>query len=285
MKRTIILLSVIWYSGLSGVSCQDTGGWFSVNEAGPKVWVIGDHGADNIYLVEGADSAMLIDTGLGTADLSGFISRLTSRPLIVVNTHGHPDHSGSNYQFSKVYIHPADSAAARAFNRPEARAASAKSMLRENAPSQEETYKGKVYNTILKPVREGHLFRLGGRTLKVIEAPGHTPGEICLLDIENRLLFTGDNNNTLVWLFLQNCRPLHEYLTTLERQAGMMKEFTTIYPGHGTPLPADFINDQIECVKGILNNSLERKPYESFAGNAMISTYGRASVAFNPDNL
>jgi hypothetical protein len=78
---------------------------------------------------------------------------------------------------------------------------------------------------------------------------------------------------------------LHEYLTTLEKQAKRISEFTTIFPGHGTPLPSDFINDQIACVKGILDNTLERKPYKSFAGNAMVAVYSRASVAFNPANL
>jgi len=65
----------------------------------------------------------------------------------------------------------------------------------------------------------------------------------------------------------------------------MISQFTTIFPGHGDPMPADFINDQIACVKGILNNTLERKTYKSFAGNAMVSVWGRASVTFNPENL
>jgi len=137
---------------------------------------------------------------------------------------------GSNYQFSEVYIHPADSAAARQFNLPGARASSSKNMQQGNAPAENELFKGKPFNTTMIPVSEGHLFRLGGRSIKVIEAPGHTPGEICLLDVENKLLFTGDNNNSLVWLFLQNCKPLHEYLATLEKQAAMMSHFTTIFP-------------------------------------------------------
>jgi glyoxylase-like metal-dependent hydrolase (beta-lactamase superfamily II) len=265
--------------------CLNTGSWYQTKEISPKVWIIGDHGADNIYLIEGIDSALLVDTGLGVADLASYVKKLTSKPLIVVNTHGHPDHAGSNYQFRKVYVHAADSSAARACNLPEARQSASKNMTGGNAPSKEEIYTGKPFNTKLISVSEGYSFRLGGRTLKVLEAPGHTPGEICLLDIENKLLFTGDNDNTLVWLFLQNCKPLHEYLATLEKQAKRMSEFTTIFPGHGTPLPSDFINDQIACVKGILNNTLERKPYQSFAGNAMVATSGRASVTFNPDNL
>ncbi len=284
-KMRVFFLFLVTISMLKQASCQEKKGWYTVKEVAPRVWMISDNGADNMYLVEGTDSALLVDTGLGVADLASYVKKLTSKPLIVVNTHGHPDHAGSDYQFRKVYINSADSSAARACNLPEARLSASKNMAGGNAPSKEEIYTGKPFSTKLVSVGEGYLFRLGSRTLKVMEAPGHTPGEICLLDIENKLLFTGDNNNTLVWLFLQNCKPLHEYLATLEKQAKRMSEFTTIFPGHGTPLPSDFINDQITCVKGILNNTLERKPYQSFAGNAMVATSGRASVTFNPDNL
>jgi glyoxylase-like metal-dependent hydrolase (beta-lactamase superfamily II) len=138
-----------------------------------------------------------------------------------------------------------------------------------NKPSDTEIYIGKIHDTKLLPVKDGYIFNLGGRRIQVMETPGHTPGSICFLDIGNKLLFTGDNNNTLVWLFLQNCRPLHEYLVTLEKQLKRLDEFTSLLPG----------------VKGILDGSLERKPYKSFAGEAMASTFGKSSVAFNPDNL
>ena len=284
MKRILIVVLqcvplVIQING------QPAGSWFTVKDVGSKVWQISDHGSDNMYVVEGRDSSLLIDTGLGVADLASYVKKLTSKPLIVVNTHGHPDHAGSNYQFGKVYVHPGDSADARRCNLPEARANSSKNMLQGNAPSPDELFKGKPLNTKLIPVKNGYIFHLGGRNIQVMEAPGHTPGEICLLDVENKYLFTGDNNNVLVWLFLPACKPLHEYLVTLEKQVKRISEFTTLFPGHGDPMPSDFIRDQVACVKGILDGSLERKPYKSFAGNAMISVSGKASVAFNPNNL
>ncbi|OFY43593.1 MAG: hypothetical protein A2Z69_01045 [Bacteroidetes bacterium RBG_13_44_24] len=285
MKRKSLTLISLVLAALSFVAGQDSGSWFSVKEVGNNIWQISDHGADNIYLVEGIDSAMLIDNGLGTADLASYVKKLTSKPLIVVITHGHPDHAGSNYQFEKVYIHPADAEAARAVNRTESRAASAKTMQPGNAPAESELYKGEPFDTKLIPVTEGYTFKLGGRRMQVMETPGHTPGGICLLDIENKILFTGDNNNVLVWLFLASCKPLHEYLVTLEKQKSRISEFTTLMPGHGVPIPSDFISDQIACVKSILDGTCEAKEYKSFAGNSMICTYGRSSVAFNPDNL
>lgn len=281
----MLMLFCLAFVSVSLAMAQTTTSWFTAKEVGLKIWQISDHGSDNIYLVEGKKKAMLIDNGLGTADLVSFIKTLSTKPLVVVITHGHPDHAGSDYQFSEVYIHPADMESAKAFSTTEARAGSTKTMQGANKPAESEIYKGKVYDTGLLPVKEGQVFNLGGRKMQIIETPGHTPGGICLLDVKNKILFTGDNNNTLVWLFLANCLPLHKYLETLEAQRARMAEFTTLMPGHGVPMPSDFINDQIACVKSILDGTCQAKEYKSFAGNSMVCTSGRASVAFNPENL
>ena len=35
------------------------------------------------------------------------------------------------------------------------------------------------------------IFNLGGRILKVIETPGHTAGSCSLIDVRERILFSG----------------------------------------------------------------------------------------------
>lgn len=259
--------------------------WFSVSEIAEGAWLIDDHGADNMYLVEGSDRALLIDTGLGVADLISQIEDLTDKSLIVVNTHGHPDHSGSNYQFDQIYMHAADTAAARGFNRPSTSDDSGNLMMQGEAPAEDELYKGERKNFQFVIVSEGYVFDLGGRHIRVIETPGHTAGSICLLDVENKRLFTGDCNNGLVWAFLPGTPPLHTFLETLEKQKTLFSEFDTLYPGHGPAVSSDFINDQIACMKSILDGTCESRPYESFAGNAQVCTFGRSSVAYDPDNL
>jgi hydroxyacylglutathione hydrolase len=279
------------FSILFAVTClgqcfgQITSSWFSFKEIEKNVWVIDDHKAVNVYLIIGKDSSLVVDTGMGTADLHSMINKLTDKPLIVVNTHGHPDHAGANYQFNRVYVHPADSAAARACNLPENRENAASSMLRGESPAKDQLFSKSPVYTKLVPVHEGHVFDLGGRIIRVIETPGHTPGSICLLDVNDKLLFSGDNNNSLVWLFLNGCSPLHEYLKTLEKQEKMISAFTTLLPGHGIPEPSGFIADQIACVKSILNGTCKSEEYKSFAGKSRICISGKASVAYNPDNL
>ena len=71
----------------------------------------------------------------------------------------------------------------------------------------------------------------------------------------------------------------------MEKQEKRLGEFDTLFPGHGPKIQADFILDQIACVKSILDGTCDPEPYESFAGNALICKFGRAMVAYNPDNL
>jgi glyoxylase-like metal-dependent hydrolase (beta-lactamase superfamily II) len=40
---------------------------------------------------------------------------------------------------------------------------------------------------------DGEMVELGDRNFKVIHTPGHRPGAICLLDMDNKLLVTGDS--------------------------------------------------------------------------------------------
>ena len=240
-----------------------------------------------MYLVEGKDQALLIDTGLGVAKLNDFVKTLTRLPVTVVNTHGHPDHAGGNNQFKSVYAHPLEFAAIRQTNSAESRKRAAENMMKSAAGSDmvsgEEAVKMPAAETL--PLKDGHLFDLGGRKLEVIVTPGHTPGEIVLLDAANRIVFTGDNDNSLVWLFLPTCTPLEVYLQSLKKLQQRASGFDTIMPGHGAPLPKSFIGEQVACVEAILDGTCKGEPYKSFAGNALVCRYKSAAVAFNPDNL
>lgn len=281
-KALLFLMVLILFPSIA--VCQQDLSWFSIKEVAKDVWQIIDRGP-NVYLIIGSDSALVVDTGNGAANLAGQIRKLTDKPLIVVNTHGHGDHTGANYQFAKVCVHEADLEAAAASGTYERAELILENLPENERPRDGEQFKGKPFNTELVPVTDGDLFNLGDRWIKVIETPGHTPGSISLLDISNKLLFSGDNNNGLVWLWLPGCLPLSKYLVTLEKQAERMAEFTTIFPGHGDPMPAEFILDQVACVKSILNGTCQSEPYEHYSGNALVCASGKARVAFNPENL
>ena len=64
--------------------------------------------SDYMYLVAGEEKAALIDTGMGFPGLRQLVERLTDKPVIVLNTHGHLDHIGGNDEFDCIYLHPDD---------------------------------------------------------------------------------------------------------------------------------------------------------------------------------
>jgi glyoxylase-like metal-dependent hydrolase (beta-lactamase superfamily II) len=261
--------------------------WFTATRISENAIRISDHGADNMYLVTGTHMAMLIDNGLGVANLRDYIKTLTGLPLIVIITHGHPDHAGANYQFREVYIHPDDMAMATAYNNLPKMSVAARLMTGGAKVPDNEIFKDTLNHQTTKmiPVSDGQVFDLGGRKLEVIFTPGHTAGEICLLDKENRMLFTGDNDNSLVWLHLSGSLPLEVYLQSLEKINARSNEFDNLYPGHGDAADKNFIAEQITCVKSILDGTCASSDYDSFAGKGKLCTYKRASVAYNPDNL
>ena len=193
-----------------------------------------DQGMVRCFLIVGEQKALLLDTGAGACDLTAMIRGVTQLPLTVVQTHGDGDHTANSDLFQEICAHPAEFEIIRRF-RPELKAK-------------------------LRPVAEGDRFDLGGRILHVIEAPGHTPGSICLLDRDCRILFSGDTVSFgPVFLFGAH-RDIHTYRETLCRLMEM-GGFDTVYPCHNTcPVSPDIIPELISAVDGALDGSIAGVP-------------------------
>lgn len=287
----ILLTTVISYQCQTNyrqsADSTKTKSWFKVKQVADKVWRIDDNGGDFMYLVEGDEKALLIDTGRGYADLLAYIKSITKLPLMVVNTHGHHDHACGNFQFKQVYAHPNDFNLIHYCCNETYRANTIKQLL-ANSPESESLIMKEVNNYTaakLIPVKNGYIFNLGNRKLEVIETQGHTLGSICLLDAENKLLFAGDNNNKVVWLFLKGCLPLEIYLQNLEKLKLRANDFDTILAGHCEPLDKSFIDEQITCIKNILDGTCKGESYEPYSETALSCTFKRAQVAYDPNNL
>jgi glyoxylase-like metal-dependent hydrolase (beta-lactamase superfamily II) len=80
--------------------------WFAVEQVEPGTWLVAEPGHVNCFLVEGGDQAVLVDTGLGLADIRAAAESLTGKPILAVNTHSHSDHRGGNRQFVDIAAHP-----------------------------------------------------------------------------------------------------------------------------------------------------------------------------------
>lgn len=259
-KFSQLILLVALLASLSGLSAQSVAEMDAIyrkTEVSPGVWSIVEKDTVNMFLVIGAKRALLIDTGYGRGNIAAYVRSITGLPVTVVNTHGHPDHSGGDSRFDEIHAHPGDMSVVKSYMKD---------------------------NSRFIPVTEGYVFELGGRAISVIEVPGHTAGSIALLDSANGLLFTGDNNNGHVWLFLGESRPLETYMKSLDRLIARSSEFSIMYLGHGAPYDPAYLREIRECGKSILSGKAKGTPYPRFA-DAIAYDYGRAKIVVNPARL
>jgi hydroxyacylglutathione hydrolase len=228
---------------------------YIVSEEAEGVWKIDENGQANMFLIVGNDKAMLVDSGCGEAGLDATVASLTKLPVIVVNTHGHNDHAMGNSYFSDIYAHPDDMWTVKGMSG------------------------GSEHFT---EVSEGYVFDLGGRKLSVIDTPGHTKGSICLLDAENRILVSGDNNGYHVWLFLAESLSVEEYLVSLERLIARSNEFDLVLLGHGASVGSAHLLELAENCKAILRGGITPDAYKYGA-----SSYGPngALIAYDPRKI
>jgi enterochelin esterase-like enzyme/glyoxylase-like metal-dependent hydrolase (beta-lactamase superfamily II) len=230
---------------------------FTTKAIADGVWHIQDSQGGVIYLVAGHEHALLIDTGWGVGDLPAHVAALTALPLWVVNTHGHRDHSSGNGQFDEVYIHTAD--------------------LRLAVESAAK----------LIPIYDGYTFDLGEREIRVIGVPGHSPGSICLLDKEARILYSGDSPRPgPILLHLETSLSVQQFRLALSRLATFAGEFDVIAPAHGEAIPAGtLLDDLVSCAAGIVSGELEGVPHETRFGEALLAEVGGAGILYHADRV
>jgi hydroxyacylglutathione hydrolase len=261
--------------------------FFNIGLVGEGIWSISGPANDQMYLVAGKDKALLVDTGMGVGDLADLVRSLIPLPVIVVNTHGHPDHAGGNGGFGGFFLHPADEPIMKLMCTDDYRRNDLKAFHGDGTPAYQRMASGLVNyrETRLNPLKEGMSFDLGGRVFEVIEIPGHTPGGVCFLNEEEGIIFTGDMIvETPVWMYLKHSLPLSTYLSSLRKIN--KRSFRTLLPGHQpSPLGRENLEDLIACTEEILAEpgigNLER----TFAGEGLLWKHGKASIIYNPKNL
>jgi glyoxylase-like metal-dependent hydrolase (beta-lactamase superfamily II) len=227
------------YKALQRVLESDT--WFEVYKVAPGVFAIYEprQSEETIsYLIVGHKQAVLFDTGMGIASIHRVTTQLTSRPVVVVNSHTHDDHVGSNWQFPFVYGMDTEFTRANAKgSREDAQAEITPDQICGDLPKgfNPKTYATKPWK-ISRSIQDGFKINLGGRTLEVLSVPGHTPDAIALLDRENGLLFTGDTYYPApIWLF----RPetdLDAYEASVKRLAALAPQLKLVLGAHNIPV-------------------------------------------------
>lgn len=195
-------------------------------------WAIEERGVF-IYLIEGNDKAMLVDTGFGTGNLKELVESLTKKPVFVVITHSDGDHVGGNKQFEEIYMHPSD------FDR----------------------YYDKPENTQkVLPIWEGDLLDLGTRKFEVIHIPGHTPGSIVLFDRENKEMICGDSFQYGSIFMFGGGRNFDALEASIKKIMKMKDGIEKLYPGHDKyPVANTVFEDLLEGIEILRSGAVEGK--------------------------
>ena len=213
---------------------------FPINE---NSWRIEDSGV-RCFLLTGSEKALLIDSGRELHTARDIAESLTDLPVMLLNTHADGDHTGSNDQFESFYMHPDEEAHFR---------------------------RGGRGGTII-PVREGDILDLGGRELRIIDLPGHTPGSIAVLDVGNRVLISGDpvQEHGRIFMFGAH-RNMENYIRSLEHLETFTAEFDEIWPSHADiPISPALIRKLHDGALDVLDGKVAGSPVEVH-GNQVIA--------------
>lgn len=168
----------------------------------------------NMWLVEGRDRDMILDTGMGVVPLRPFLDTLRrdpAKPIICVSSHTHIDHIGAVQEFDVRLVHPLEADEM-------ARPSGLTSLFRRDMPERllqtfldagyppiGETliealpfagYDPESYRLQGAPATgllgEGDTVDLGSHVYEVWHLPGHSPGGIGLFERASGILFAAD---------------------------------------------------------------------------------------------
>lgn len=223
--------------------------WFEVREFPADVYGIGEPGHfEDVksYLVVGSDLAMLVDTGMGIANIRDVVEQITDRPVLVVNSHGHLDHIGDNWRFHRRWSHPLEVDAIEAgVGNDRMRQYLAPESFNRPPPEMLDTRSFHIPGTTVeRTIDEGDVVDLGSRRFHVLHTPGHSSGGLSLFEPETGILIAGDAVYEGPLFAHHDGGSAAEYRATLQRLQALAPELSVVYPSHNRyPLDPSFITE------------------------------------------
>jgi glyoxylase-like metal-dependent hydrolase (beta-lactamase superfamily II) len=205
----------------------------------------------NIWLVEGRERDLLVDTGNGVGDLVGALAPLrldVEKPLVAALTHAHPDHQGGLWEFAARLLHPLEVGElehpliARTLLGASYPREVHETMADEGLPLPDilvdavprEGFDPTLFTLIsclpTRLLEDGDRIDLGDRDLRVLHLPGHTAGSIGLLEEGTGLLFSGDAVYDGALLDDLPGSSVPDYVRTMQRLRGL--DVATVHAGH-----------------------------------------------------
>lgn len=236
--------------GMEQPSLEEIFGSYVSWKIDDDTWVINFmNGSENMYLLEGTERALLIDTGYGVGNLRAYVERLTDKPIVVANTHYHPDHAAGDGEFEQAYMSRTYYLDKPAVEKP------------GMTPFDITKLPHPDYEKIL--VGEGDKIELGGRTVEVLDLkPAHCNSSLFYLDRGHRMFFCGDDMEAAqVNLFDNSKNPeivydvptaLRNFQDNTRKIKSYAADFDYLLPNHnGCPIAKSYLDDYIRLIDDI----------------------------------
>lgn len=266
-----------------------------------RIWDIA-HTA--MYLVEGEEKAVLIDTGVGVGQLKAVVDSITDKPLTVLLTHGHVDHAMGAASFEDIRISPLDEKVYELHSAFEVRKGYVMGAAMQGADPavvsavRDADYLQPKAFSAFSPLAPGDRFELGGVSVEVLEGAGHTPGSLTMLIPEWRILLLGDACNQFTFLFDSFASPLESYkkmlLALKEKTEG---RYDRVLVSHGMGEGGvGMIDSVIAVCDEILAGQADNLPFQNPMGSGLIAKAmdfsrfcradgGEGNIVYNPQRL
>jgi glyoxylase-like metal-dependent hydrolase (beta-lactamase superfamily II) len=256
--------------------------WFQIYQVSDGVYSIVEpfHYEETIsYLITGQDRAVLIDTGMGVADIRAEVENLTRMPVVLINSHWHWDHIGGNYKFPEIWAFDDDFEVGKIERGMSVEECAAEGLLRPESlcrplpagfnPATYELRRSRVTR------RLDHLeeIDLGGRALVVHHTPGHSPGGICLFDTRDRILFTGDTYYPGTMYANLERSDFGVFCDTMDYLASLVPSVSFVSPSHNeSRVPA---SELLDARAGFSQIAAGTAPHTVVSGGIRLYDFGR----------
>ncbi len=207
--------------------------YFVVETIDPTTFAIGEpryYQGNYSYLVLGAQRAILFDAGTGLKDIVPVARSLTHLPITVIPSHLHFDHVGALGRLDRTAL----------VDEP-----SLRTRIRDSRLTlRRYEFLGFADRLPIPTFRveewwiADSTIDLGGRRLRVLATPGHTPTSVSLYDESRRQLFAGDFIYPgELYAFLPGASR-SDYLATATRLLAIIDPATQIFAAHMQDPPA-----------------------------------------------
>jgi glyoxylase-like metal-dependent hydrolase (beta-lactamase superfamily II)/poly(3-hydroxybutyrate) depolymerase len=243
---------------------------FVTRDLGNGIKEIWDMWEDTIFVMEGKEKAVVIDTGMATGSLYRFIrdNVLSNRniDIEILITHNSGDHIKGipsfvgEPQFKKLYVHEADYTVVK-------------------------PYVGNDQSKV-QFVKDGDRIFFNGREFEVVGVPGHTVGSIVFMYGNN--LFTGDAIGTGYLHASGTIVSIEDYVDNVQHLLDRMSGRSfKVWGGHTGecryPLDQEYVQEMLQCAKGIVDGTAVITRYHRRPNP--LGTFKNAHITYAPTGI